>query len=80
MELNKALGMNGLMRNFIRPFRRSLRKIYGVIYPITDRWTTLLKLNFGVPTILPKKENEVQIQQFKKNMKLPTYRVSDLDH
>jgi hypothetical protein len=80
MELNKALGLNGLLWNFIRPFRRSLRKIYGVVYPITDRGTTPLKLNFGVPTLLPKKENEVQIQQFKKIMKLATYRVLGLDH
>jgi hypothetical protein len=39
-----------------------------------------VKLNFGVTTLLPKKENATQIQQFKKFMKLATYRVSGLDH
>jgi hypothetical protein len=66
MELNKAPGLDGFPAEFYQFFwdvvKDDLMAMFAQLY---SGELQLFKLNFGVISLLPKKENAVQIQQYR---------------
>jgi mannosylglycoprotein endo-beta-mannosidase len=66
MELNKAPGPDGFPAEF---YQKNWEVINDDLMALFSQFTNgdlpLYKLNFGVITLLPKKENAVQIQQYR---------------
>jgi hypothetical protein len=91
MERNKAPGPDGFPAEFYQRFWRILKlDLMALFHQLYERSLPLFKLNFGVITLLPKKENAVQIQQyrpicllnvsFKVFTKVATNRISSIAH
>jgi hypothetical protein len=65
MELNKAAGPDGFPAEFYQTFWEVIKDdLMAVFVQFQQGTLPLYKLNFGVITLLPKKENVVQIQQY----------------
>jgi hypothetical protein len=65
MELNKAAGPDGFPAEFYQTFWEVIKDDLMAMFVQFQQGTLpLYKLNFGVITLLPKKENVVQIQQY----------------
>jgi hypothetical protein len=66
MELNKAPGPDGFPAEFYQTFWTVIKDdLMALFSQFTKGELPLYKLNFGVITLLPKKENAVQIQQYR---------------
>nr|XP_051221032.1 uncharacterized protein LOC127339195 [Lolium perenne] len=66
MELNKAPGPDGFPAEFYQKFWDVIKKdLMALFSQFSNGDLPLYKLNFGVITLLPKKENAVQIQQYR---------------
>ena len=66
MELNKAPGPHGFPAEFYKTFWEVIRDdLMGLFVQLKQGKLSLFKLNFGVITLLPKKDNAVQIQQYR---------------
>ena len=66
MELNKASGPDGFPAEFYKTFWEVIRDdLMAMFGQLQQGNLPLYKLNFGVITLLPKKENVVQIQQYR---------------
>ena len=66
MELNKALGPDGFHAEFYKTFWEVIRDdLMALFVQLKHGNLPLFKLNFGVINLLPKKENAVQIQQYR---------------
>ena len=66
MELNKAPGPDGFPAEFYKTFWEVIRDdLMAMFSQLKQGNLPLYKLNFGVITLLPKKENAVQIQQYR---------------
>ena len=66
MELNKAPGPDGFPAEFYKTFWEVIRDdLMALFVQLKQGNLSLFKLNFGVITLLPKKENVVQIQQYR---------------
>jgi mannosylglycoprotein endo-beta-mannosidase len=89
MEHNKAPGPDGFPAEFYQTFWEVIKEdLMALFVMLQTGELPLFKLNFGVITLLPKKENAVQIQQyrpicllnvsFKVFTKVATNRISEL--
>ena len=66
MELNKAPGPDGFPAEFYKTFWEIIRNdLMALFVQLKQGNLSLFKLNFGVITLIPKKENAVQIQQYR---------------
>jgi hypothetical protein len=66
MELNKAPGPDGFPAEFYQKIWEVIKKdLMALFSQFSNGDLPLYKLNFGVITLLPKKENVVQIQQYR---------------
>jgi hypothetical protein len=66
MELNKSPGPDGFPAEFYQTFWEVIKgDLMPMFYQLHSGELQLFKLNFGVITLLPKKENAVQIQQYR---------------
>ena len=66
MELNSAPGPDGFPAEFYKTFWEVIKKdLMDMFYQFQRGDLSLYKLNFGVITLIPKKENAVQIQQYR---------------
>jgi hypothetical protein len=91
MEHNKSPGPDGFPTEFYQRFWNVIKgDLMAMFGHFQNGGFPLFKLNFGIITLLPKKENAVQIQQyrpicllnvsFKIFTKVATNRVSDVAH
>jgi hypothetical protein len=66
MEHNKAPGPDGFSAEFYQHFWDTVKTdLMALFNQLHTRELPLFKLNFGIITLLPKKENAVQIQQYR---------------
>jgi hypothetical protein len=66
MELNKAPGPNSFLAELYQTFWDVIKgDLMLMFHQLHSGELQLFKLNFGVITLLPKKENAVQIQQYR---------------
>jgi hypothetical protein len=66
LEHNKAPGPDGFPAGFYQPFWNVIKDdLMAMFSQLHEADLPLYKLNFGVITLLPKKENAVQIQQYR---------------
>ena len=66
MEHNKAPGPDGFPAEFYQRFWEVIKKdLMAMFAHFKSGGLPLYKLNFGIITLLPKKENAVQIQQYR---------------
>jgi hypothetical protein len=66
MELNKAPGPDGFPAEFYQTFWEVIKgDLMSMFNQLHSGDLQLFKLNFGVITLLPKKENAIQIQQYR---------------
>ena len=91
MEHNKAPGPDGFPAEFYKTFWEVIKAdLMAMFVQLQNGHLPLYKLNFGVITLLPKKEGAVQIQQyrpicllnvsFKIFMKVGTNRITQIAH
>jgi hypothetical protein len=66
MELNKVPGPDGFPAEFYQKFWEVIKKdLMALFNQFSEGYLLLYKLNFGVITLLPKKEDAVQIQKYR---------------
>ena len=66
IETNKAPGPDGFPAEFYKTFWNVIKNdLMAMFVQFQEGNLPLYKLNFGVITLLPKKENAVQIQQYR---------------
>jgi hypothetical protein len=66
MESNKSPGPDGFPTEFYQIFWDTIKHDLMALFDCSQRGELpLFKLNFGVITLLPKKENATQIQQYR---------------
>jgi mannosylglycoprotein endo-beta-mannosidase len=66
MERNKAPGPDGFPAEFYQTFWEVIKNDLMALFKILQqKQLSLYKLNFGVITLLPKKEDAVKIQQYR---------------